>query len=161
MITKNKTKEVVKEKFTEYLTANGHRKTPERYAILDHIYSTEGHFDLETLYESMGRENFRVSRATIYNTIDLLLDCHLVLKHQFGKNISYYEKSYNNDNHHHLICTECGTVREIKDKSIARIISNKKVTKFKPVYYSLYMYGICSTCSAAKQKQIKNNPNKL
>ncbi len=155
MIDKEKIQEIVKEKFTEYLVAHGHRKTPERYAILEHIYSLNEHFDMDTLYESMGKQNFRVSRATIYNTIELLLDCHLVLKHQFGKNISYYEKSYNNDNHHHLICTECGMVREIKDNEISQLIKNKKIPKFKPVHYSLYMYGICSKCSMAKRKTIK------
>lgn len=154
---KEKIKEIVKEKFTEYLTLNGHRKTPERYAILDHIYSSDGHFDMEALYESMSVRNFRVSRATIYNTIELLLDCRLVQKHQFGRNISYYEKSYNNDNHHHLICTECGEVREIKDNDISQIIKNKKIAKFKPVHYSLYMYGVCGKCAAAKRKKTKDN----
>ncbi|MCL1943714.1 MAG: transcriptional repressor [Candidatus Azobacteroides sp.] len=152
-----KIKEIVKEKFTEYLALHGHRRTPERYAILEHIYSFDGHFDLEALYESMSSGDFRVSRATIYNTIELLLDCRLVLKHQFGKNISYYEKSYNNDNHHHLICTECGAVREIKDNDISRLIENKKISRFKPVHYSLYMYGVCNKCSSTKNKKIKNN----
>ena len=61
--------------FTVYLTANGHRKTPERYAILDTIYSIKGHFDIDTLYNYMSTEGkFRVSRATLYNTIVLFID---------------------------------------------------------------------------------------
>ena len=63
-------KDTVRQIFTEYLNANGHRKTPERYAILDTIYSIDGHFDIDTLYSLMAdQENFRVSRATLYNTI--------------------------------------------------------------------------------------------
>ena len=101
-------KDTVKQIFTEYLNANGHRKTPERYAILDTIYSIDGHFDIDTLYSLMAdQENFRVSRATLYNTIILLINARLVIKHQFG-NSSQYEKSYNRDTHHHQICTQCG-----------------------------------------------------
>ncbi|MEG1547097.1 MAG: transcriptional repressor, partial [Bacteroides sp.] len=72
----------VKQIFTEYLKANGHRKTPERYVILDTIYSIQGHFDIDTLYSLMAnQENFRVSRATLYNTIILLVNARLIIKH--------------------------------------------------------------------------------
>ena len=95
-------KDTVRQIFTEYLTANGHRKTPERYAILDTIYSIDGHFDIDMLYSRMmDQENFRVSRATLYNTIILLINARLVIKHQFGTS-SQYEKSYNRETHHHL-----------------------------------------------------------
>ena len=78
-------KDTVRQIFTEYLNANGHRKTPERYAILDTIYSIDGHFDIDMLYsQMMNQENFRVSRATLYNTIILLINARLVIKHQFG-----------------------------------------------------------------------------
>lgn len=83
-------KDTVRQIFTEYLTANGHRKTPERYAILDTIYSIDGHFDIDMLYSRMmDQENFRVSRATLYNTIILLINARLVIKHQFGTSSQY------------------------------------------------------------------------
>jgi len=148
--------ETVKEKFTTYLTAKKCRKTPERYAILNLIYTEQRHFDMDSLYDAMNENNFRVSRATLYNTMQLLLDCNLVLKHQFGQNISVYERAYNNDFHHHLICTNCHKIQEYKykDDSLKSAIKNEKIRSFTPTHYSLYIYGLCSAC--AKKLKSKN-----
>ena len=146
-------KDTVRQIFTEYLTANGHRKTPERYAILDTIYSIDGHFDIDMLYSRMmDQENFRVSRATLYNTIILLINARLVIKHQFG-NTSQYERSYNNETHHHMICTCCGKVSEFEDDNLKQAIAQTKLKGFYVSHYSLYIYGLCSKCMAAKRKK--------
>ena len=83
-MAKDPINEQVEGLFEAYLEQNGHRKTPERFAILHQIYSYDGHFDVDTLYEVMSKGEYRVSRATLYNTLDLLLDCNLVRRHQFG-----------------------------------------------------------------------------
>ena len=88
------TLETVTQIFSVYLEKNGHRKTPERFAILNEIYSQDGHFEVESLYIHMKNQNHQISRATLYNTIELLLACNLVTKHHFGKNITQFEKSY-------------------------------------------------------------------
>lgn len=138
METRN-VKDTVRQIFTEYLTANGHRKTPERYAILDTIYSIDGHFDIDMLYlRMMEQENFRVSRATLYNTIILLINARLVIKHQFGTS-SQYEKSYNRETHHHQICTQCGKVTEFQDTELKRAIENTKLNRFQLSHYTLYV----------------------
>ena len=148
-----KTKEVVRQKLTQYLEAKKLRKTPERYAILDKIYSTNEHFDVDSLYDFMVNSKYRVSKATVYNSIDLFVYSGLVRKHQFGNNPAQYEKSYNTVNHHHLICTRCGKVQEVKDQEIIDILSNKKFGKFTASYYSLYVYGVCNRCAQAEKKK--------
>ena len=145
-------KETVKQMLTEYLQKNGHRKTPERYAILETIYSIKGHFDIDTLYHYMENEgNFRVSRATLYNTIVLLMDANLVIKHQFG-NSSQYERAYKNKNHHHLICTECGKVTEFEDGSLEQAVNSAKLKKF-TAGLPLLMYTTFAICSTHRELQ--------
>lgn len=141
----------VKDIFKTYLEQHKLRKTPERFAILEEIYSREEHFDAEALFQLLKQKEFSISRATVYNTLDLLLSCELVSKHQFGENHTQYEKSYGSRQHDHLICIECNKVIEFCDPRILQIQEKiGQLMNFDIKHHSLMLYGSCNNCQNKK-----------
>ena len=158
----NDVKETVRGTFEQYLQNKGLRKTQERFAILDAIYSIEGHFTMERLQELMNASKFHVSRATLYNTMELFIDARLVVRHKFN-NSSQYEKSYNTNTYIHRVCTACGTVMEVRDEALREVIERTHSRGFTIAHTSLYIYGMCSKCLAARkrrEKKLKEQKNR-
>ena len=149
-----------------YLEMNNHRKTPERYAILNAVYHIEGHFTLDELGQKLSDEyRFPVSRATLYNTLNLFMELRLVIRHRF-QGTTKYEACYDNNSHCHQMCTVCGKVTEVRSPEISEAISELRLKRFRKDGFTLYIYGICSTCQARltrqknTKKQTKQNKSK-
>ena len=157
MATNKREEEIVEEVvkiFSAYLEKNGLRKTPERFAILEEIYRRNDHFDAEALYIHMKTQNYRVSRATVYNTLELLVSCDLVRKPQFGKNLDQYEKAYGYKQHDHAVCIETGQVFEFCDPRIQQIKETvQEVLEFDITHHSLTFYGYSKEGRALRQKK--------
>ena len=143
--------------FSDYLDAHGMRKTTERYAILSHILNINGHFTIEELQQIINADGFRVSRSTVYNTVELLMDAKMLRRHVFEGMQAQYERI--TLPHTHLICTSCGKVKEVRGPNFAAFMNARRFNVFNTDHYSLYVYGVCSTC-ARKSKRVKNENNK-
>ena len=151
---------------TNYLEINKCRKTPERYAILDAVYSIGGYFTMDELIAKLAEVNFLVSRATLYNAMRLFIELRLVVRHRFQTGTKY-EACYATDSHCHLICTMWGKVMESDIPEIGNVLATVKTRRFRKDCYSLYVYGLCASCQSRLKrnkktlnKEILNNKNK-
>ena len=131
----------VKKILNKHLEIKGLRKTPERYAIIDQIYSFEKHFSADELYSKMINKKYRVSRATIYNTLDLLVSIELVTRHVFKENIALFEKSFGFRQHDHVILNN-DEIIEFCDPRIQSIKNTvEEMFNVKINSHSLYFFG--------------------
>lgn len=140
-----------RQRFARFLEEHKKRKTPERFVILDKIFSSSAHVDVDTLYNHLLADEYHVSRATVYNTLDLLVEAGLVRRVTLGDGVMRYERVAGSVNHHHLICTRCGKVKEVKAVRTVTELFPKKPRSFEPLYYTLYIYGMCSSCMRREQ----------
>lgn len=150
---------IVTERFAHYLRANKLRATPERWEILKAVYELKGHFGYDDIERKVVKTNkFRVSRATIYNTIDHLIRANLLVKHQFSGE-SYYEGVVGREPHVHVICTKCGTCTEVPCAEIPVEQFTGRRRMF-DTHWVGYVFGDCAKCYAQEKKAEKNKSNK-
>lgn len=149
----------VRQHLDDYLITNNLRKTSERYAILDAVLSLKGHFSLDELNDYLLEKSFRVSRATLYNNLRLFQKLRFVVCHRLSTSTKY-ESCCDSKDHCHQICTICGKVTEINSAELRDTVEEMKLKRFKKDAYTLYIYGVCSSCQA-KITRRKSNRKKL
>lgn len=139
-------------RFEQFLDVKKMRKTPERFAILRCLLAFQSHFTIEQLAQSLELQTYHVSRATLYNTLQLMIEARLVRRHVFEGLPVQYEKAGNTP-HSHLICTHCGKLKEVRDNDFIAFMNARKFTAFTADFYMLYVYGTCNTCARKLKKQ--------
>jgi Fur family ferric uptake transcriptional regulator len=143
--------EAAKRTFEEYLHEKKLRVTPERFEVLEAAMNFDGHFDADELFSVMRFKKSKVSRATVYNTLDVLLACGLISKYRFGDNLSRFERAFGRPRHDHLICLGCGEIIEFVTPKLEKI--QKEICtahKFQPQNSTLQIFGLCEKCSVEK-----------
>jgi Fur family ferric uptake transcriptional regulator len=137
--------------FVQYLRDNNLKVTKERLMLLEELFGSSGHLDADSLLFQLRSQNKHVSRATIYRTLDLLVQCGLARKSRLGREHYVYEKVTPGKRHDHMVCTGCGRIIEFYDADLDE--RQRQVClehSFRPSFYSLQIQGLCQECQKAE-----------
>ena len=147
-------------RFQEFLQQQGLKLTPERSALVREIFSIHYHFEADELLFKMKEKGVKISRATVYRTLELLVKSGMVRRVHLGEDHYHYEHVTGNSHHDHLICTTCGGVIEFHDEELERLqmaICAKK--KFTPTFHNLQILGVCDSCR--RKGQLPDAPDRV
>ena len=150
-------------RFEGFLRSQKLKLTGERMTILNAVFTRSTHFDAETLHAGLRAKGGDISRATVYRTLDLLVQCGLVRKNSLGSSHANYEAARENEHHDHLICLNCNKVIEFYRPDLETL--QEKIcseNSFKAMHHSLQIFGLCSDCKdKADEGQIRNRVAQL
>ncbi len=135
------------EVFREYVRRKGLRFTPEREMIVREIFEIHDHFDVDELYLRLRNKGKKLSKASIYRTIPLLIDCGLIQEVYHEEGHMHYEHIYGYEPHAHIRCLECKRIEEFTDKRITAI--EKDVIKrygYRLTGFRFELFGFCPEC---------------
>jgi Fur family ferric uptake transcriptional regulator len=145
-----------REIFLHFLRARHQRVTSERLALLDEVFTQHGHVDADELLSGLRRRGMKISRATVYRNLELLVASGLARKHRLGRNRFLYEHLHTGQRHDHLVCAECGRVVEFVSPGIAALQAEIcRAHRFVPTVYQLQISGLCETCAAARAPRLE------
>lgn len=143
---------------SQYLEEAERRQTPERFAILAKAFELKAHFGVNELLAAMDESGYHVSRATVYNTVEILCACGILRRHLLESRHASYELAHGN--HIHLVCSRCGAIEEVSDPSVEETLLGLGFSGFKTEYFSATVHGLCSSClEISKEQTTKSNNN--
>lgn len=150
------------QKLETYLVANHMRKTPERFAILKRISEINKSFTAEHLHQLISPK-FHVSLTTVYNSLQLLVKCNLIARHEIENQPARYQRLFGsvNKQYIHLVCINCGKVSEHKDEYLAKLLDNRPIRAFKALYPSFFVYGLCAQCHKRQNRMTQHSSSDL
>lgn len=153
------TSERYRDELSRYLVKTHRRRTPERFMVLEAALALGGHFTAEQVCNALGQGATRVAVGTVYNTLQLLEECGLAVAHRFNGGMAYYEMTTGAKAHHHLICTGCGAVRDVRDPELDRFMTLRRYSGFTPSRFSMEVQGLCNKCRRAAKRAAPANKN--
>lgn len=141
-----------KEYFQEFLVKKGLKLTKERFAVLDQVFSFHGHFEPDQLYFRIKDSGLRVSRASVYRTLNLLVESGLVEKVSRTEKGTIYEHTFGHKHHDHLICEACGRIIEFYSGKIEQLQEEIcRKNSFTGMSHTLEIKGYCQKCRKKHQ----------
>ncbi len=138
------------DQFRKFLQDGQYRITPERFEVLAAVLAWDDHFDADNLFIALKNNGSKVSRATVYKTLNLLHECGLVSRYRFSQGHAQYEKTTDRPHHDHMVCTRCGKIIEFENSRVVRLQDDAcAFYGFKPTYHSFQIFGACLECSTS------------
>src|SRR5271157_2845212 len=141
--------------FHDHLRRVGLKHTGQRDTILRTFLDTRDHLSTDDLFRLVRKKDERIGFTTVYRTLKLLSECGLASEVAFNDGIARYEHQYNRRNHHHMVCTECGSSVEFFSPGIERIereIGRKH--RYLTSRHTFQIYGVCDTCQKKRKRPV-------
>ncbi len=135
------------QRFESFLRSRQLKLTGERLELVEEVFGQAHHFDADQLHMALKQKGKAISRATVYRTLDLLVQCGLVRKSSFGDQHAHYEAVRSDEHHDHLICLNCDAIIEFyRPKLEALQDAICQEYGFKPMHHSHQIFGLCKDC---------------
>lgn len=143
-----------RDQFYGYLRRTRHRITAERRVLFDEVFSRHGHLNAEQLLKAVQKRGAKISRATVYRNLDLLVEAGVVRRYRLGQNRFLYEHVHPGQSHDHLVCRNCDRVVEFVSPGIAALQAEIcKAHGFDPTDHHLTISSLCDECAAREKRR--------